>query len=94
MSFFPLFTTIVGILVDVFGSYGVLAICMGFILFMILAGIAKLPIIDSIAIGGIPFLMYSIYGDLSLSYGLGILIVFYGLYLYGALRNLLRSSQS
>lgn len=75
--------------INQFGFGGVAIIC-GIVIFILFAAFFELDVVYSVALGGIPFVVYIVNLGNQFFWLLGVLVIFYGIILFSAFKNFLQ----
>lgn len=71
-------------------GFGVLAVLLGISVYILFSSLFGLDVVYSVALGGLPFVVYIINLGNQFFWLLGVLVIFYGIILWAAFKNVLR----
>lgn len=90
MSFtLPFIDGLFSLLIDQF-TFGVLTVILAIGVFILFSSFFQLDIVYSVALSGVPFIVYIINLGNEFFWLLGVLVIFYGLILFSAFKSFLR----
>ncbi len=87
---FPILESITEQIINLFGGSTFWYIFIGIMLYLLFAGLMKIPQVQSLALVGLPFAIYMIYTNATFGWLAGVLVIIYGIMLFSAIKGLIK----